>query len=277
MNGHEHQRMFWFRGSTMAVGGRIESPVCETIDAQGACVLPPTGGFASASVEKFSHRNIIGFDRVSSTVSGQKVRHGKQTAGETLVTVAIEGLNVLNVVTADRVVARMSSMHVREDDEASSRSEILPFGSHFENLRIGGVPIDLKPYPELVERGDHEALIRPCADRSFPWIDANGVPIREDDAGGEAQSDLQRRGSVPDRPRLAPLFRLGKDGAAVPPGCSMRGEHGIRIPGFGVVYFGEYLVTRASRRLTMMRIELGCPITGSIVCGNVDSNGHWDP
>lgn len=273
MNGHEQQRMFWFRGSTMAVGGRIESPVCENIDAQGACVLPPTGGFASASVEKFNHRNIVGFDRVSSTVSGQKVRHGKRTAGETLVTVAIEGLNVLDVITADRVVARMTSLHMREEKGAPSRSEILPFGSHFENLRIGGVPVDLRPYPDLIGVGDHDALTNRCArsaDRSegFPWIDANGAPIRED--AGQAEGR-------PDRVRLAPLFRLGKGGAAAPDGSAMQGEHGIRIPGFGVVYFGEYLVTRASRRLTMMRIELGCPIAGSIVCGNVDSNGHWDP
>jgi hypothetical protein len=282
MNGHEQQRMFWFRGSTMAVGGRIERPVCENIDAQGACVLPPTGGFASASVERFNHRNVIGFDRVACTVSGQKVRHGERTAGETLVTVAIEGLNVLDVITADRVVARMTSLHMREEAGAPPRSEILPFGSHFENLRIGGVPVDLRPYPDLIREGDHDALIDRCArsavrSEGFPWIDANGVPIREDAARAEEKSAHRHPTGAVDRARLAPLFRLGRDGASAPVGCAIQGEHGIRIPGFGVVYFGEYLVTRASRRLTMMRIELGCPIAGSLVCGNVDSNGHWDP
>ena len=71
--------------------------------------------------------------------------------------------------------------------------------------------------------------------------------------------------------------KIGRGDTAVPAGSTMNGEHGILIPGFGVVYFGEYLITPTSRRLTMLRIELGCPITGSIVCGYVDANGHWDP
>lgn len=95
MSHKENERMFWFRGSTMAVGGRIVSPVCENIDAQAASVLPPTGGFAAASVGGFNYKNIIRFDRATSTVSGQKVEHGKNAIGEriktgdTLVTVAI--------------------------------------------------------------------------------------------------------------------------------------------------------------------------------------------
>lgn len=281
MSHKANERMFWFRGSTMVVGGRIESPVCENIDAQGACVLPPTGGFSAASVDRFDFRNIIRFERATSTVSGQRVQHGQETAGETLVTVAIEGLNVLDVITADRVVARMTSRHVKDEKDRLPNPRILPFGSHFENLRIGGVPVELTPYAELVCEGDHDALIRPRTggpgeSERFPWIDSNGAEISVDNASPK-RAGSPRPESGGDRARLAPLFNVGRSKAASLAGSAMHGAHGIRIPGFGVAYFGEYLVTRASRRLTMMRIELGCPITGSIVCANVDSNGHWDP
>jgi hypothetical protein len=282
MSHKANERMFWFRGSTMAVGGRIESPVCENIDAQGACVLPPIGGFAAASVDGFNYKNIIAFERATSTVSGQKTTHDGKTAGETLVTVAIEGLNVLDVITADRVVARMTSRHVKDEKQPRSQPEILPFGSCFENLRIGGVPIDLRPYPELVCEGRHEGLLKACAQspgqsERFRWIDSNGTPLLTDQAPPKNKKGLQYSEPGADRAHLAPLFKVGKGNAAAPTGSAMSGEHGIRIPGFGVVYFGEYLITRASRRLTMIRIELGCPISGSIVCAHVDSNGHWDP
>lgn len=275
-----NERMFWFRGNTMAVGGRIESPVNENIDAQATCTLPPTGGFAAASAGRFNYKNIIRFERAASTVSGQKVKHGETTAGETLVTVTIEGLNVLDVITADRVVARMTSKHAKDQGETRSQPEILPFGSHFENLRIGGVPIELKPYPKLLREGRHEGLIHSHAcgtgdSEGVLWIDSRGNRINE--VTGWRGELLDAESPESDSVRLTPLFNVGKGSAGVPAGSMMNGEHGIHIPGFGVVYFGEYLVTRASRRLTMMRIELGCPITGSIVCGNVDSNGHWDP
>jgi hypothetical protein len=266
MSHNTNERMFWFRGSTMALGGRIVSPVCENIDAQAASVLPPTGGFAAASVGEFNYKNIIRFDRATSTVSGQKVEHGKNAIGETnktgdtLVTVAIEGLNILDVITADRVVARMTSSHAIDTSEPGA----VPFGSYFENLRIGGIPIKLRPYRELVCEGTYQALTAPphCAN-SFPFIDVNGM---------SKPLPAER-----DKVLMAPLFNVDRGRAAAVVGSTKSGVHGIRIPGFGTVYFGEYLITRASRRLTMLRVELGCPITGSIVCANVDTNGHWDP
>ena len=277
MSHNASERMFWFRGSAMAVGGIIAGPLHESISAQAASILPPTGGFANASADRFNYRNIIGFDRAASTISGQKVAHGKDTVAETLVTVVVEGLNILDVITADRVVARLTSRHAKEKKEPRHQPEILPFGSHFENLRIGGVPVEIRPYPELVCEGSHETLTKSSPDPSkrFPWIDSHGVRIGAPRLPPKVKSDKSRHD--PNQVRMAPLFKMSQGGTTAPAGCTMHGEHGILIPGFGVVYFGEYLITPTSRRLTMLRIELGCPITGSIVCGYVDTNGHWDP
>jgi hypothetical protein len=52
-------------------------------------------------------------------------------------------------------------------------------------------------------------------------------------------------------------------------------HHSVKIPKFGRIYFGELLITERSRRLTMMRVNLGSPIGGQIVMADADPNGGW--
>lgn len=47
----------------------------------------------------------------------------------------------------------------------------------------------------------------------------------------------------------------------------------VSIPGFGRVSFGEITITPQSRRLTMVRLELGSPIGGDCACADVMDNG----
>lgn len=273
MSHKPRERMFWYRGNAMAFGGRITSPVCESLDAQGSSVLPPTGGFASATAGPFDHRGIVSIERATSTVSGRSAEHDGIATRDTLVTVAVEGLNVLDVVTADRVVARMTSKHPEGDGEP----EMLPFGSYFENLRIGGHPIELTPYPDLVRNGRYRDVASTCSDR---FIDAQGTPVSLEE-GGELRTDEWTPGApspvFEDRLLLAPLFDAGSKNGYAPVGCEMRGANVIHVPGFGTIYLGEYLISRYSRRLTMLRIELGCPVEGTIVAANGGINGSDYP
>jgi hypothetical protein len=47
----------------------------------------------------------------------------------------------------------------------------------------------------------------------------------------------------------------------------------VSIPGFGRVFFGEITVTAQSRRLTMVRLDLGSPIGGDCACADFMDNG----
>jgi hypothetical protein len=47
----------------------------------------------------------------------------------------------------------------------------------------------------------------------------------------------------------------------------------VSIPGFGRVSFGEITITPQSRRLTMVRLDLGSPIGGDCACADVMDNG----
>ena len=52
-------------------------------------------------------------------------------------------------------------------------------------------------------------------------------------------------------------------------------QHVVTVPDFGKIFFGELLITDQSRRLTMLRLELGSPIGGFVACAEVESNGSW--
>jgi hypothetical protein len=49
----------------------------------------------------------------------------------------------------------------------------------------------------------------------------------------------------------------------------------VKIPNFGRVHFGELILRAGSRRLTMIRLELGSPTAGDGGVGEVDTNGSW--
>ena len=59
------------------------------------------------------------------------------------------------------------------------------------------------------------------------------------------------------------------------PGSTPRGTNGIYIPNLGAFYFGELIIQWSTRRLTMIRVELGSPTGGSGSVSDVDTNGTW--
>lgn len=266
MSHRDKNPRFWFRGNAAAFGGRLVSPICETLDVQGSAVLPPTGGFASATVGPFNHRNIVAFESATSTVSGHETDHDGATTRDTLVTATLEGLSILNMVTADRVVVRLTSRHPEKEGE---EPHMLPLGSYFENLRIGGVSIAPTPRPELVEQGGYAELTGTRPSRS--------VDGRDEESADPRNVALGAGSTFEDRYVLMSLFDADALAQSLPGGCEVKDGHGIYVPGFGTIYLGEYLVSRHARRLTMLRVELGCPVEGTIVSGYGDGNGHLRP
>ncbi|MGH9370110.1 MAG: hypothetical protein ACRD15_01115, partial [Vicinamibacterales bacterium] len=60
------------------------------------------------------------------------------------------------------------------------------------------------------------------------------------------------------------------------PGASID-HHLVVVPNFGRIYFGEIFITASSRRLTMMRLQLGSPVGGFVAFSEVETNGVWYP
>jgi hypothetical protein len=248
-------RTFLYHAHATGVTGRITLPFDEVIPVQAPAAIPVTGGYSSTRVENFRYREILSFRSATSVVSGDF--SARKQSYETLMSAAIEGLNILDVVTADLIVARLTSMHPKDGGEPS----IIPVGSYFENLRIAGCRVDAPLNNELFAR---------CGQ----YHDVRRV-INED---AEVRARLSRG--------FADLSAQPPNGALL---CSLAGDvnvhcrelevlgHAIRVPHFGTVYLAEFLIMPYSRSITMLRVELGCSVEGHITSGGGSGNGQPFP
>ena len=54
--------------------------------------------------------------------------------------------------------------------------------------------------------------------------------------------------------------------------------HVVHVPNFGKIYFGELFITGESRRLTMVRFQLGSADGGEVTAAEGETNGStWPP
>jgi hypothetical protein len=249
---------FLYHGGAVGATGSITLPVQETMDIQASVALPITGGHGSSRVENCRHRNYFSFCTAESHVVGSYSARDK--AYGTLATTTIEGLNIMDVVTCDRIVARLTAKHPEDQSEAS----FIPLGSRFENLRIAGHKID------VVLATDLFATSPTWGKLTQAYAKDKGV-----------KADLQSL--VPGKPKngfpgaKGSLFCTLARGLDTLPGGLSRNGHGIYVPHFGTVYLAEYYASPAAHRILMLRVELGCSVEGGYGAGGCDTNGGWPP
>jgi len=128
-------RVHYFHADACAFGGYFERPIERTIVPQAPMSLSPAGGYGSARSENFRLEGLVSYKSASTQVSGHL---SKKDGGGwvTLVTSVVEGLNVLDVVTADRLSAQISTEHPLVGDSP----KVTFLGTSFENLKIAGCP-----------------------------------------------------------------------------------------------------------------------------------------
>jgi hypothetical protein len=88
-----------------AVGGFLEEPVRNIIPTVAPVSLPAVGGLTAARSEAFTFERIVSVSSAYTRVSGQEDADGSVSI---LATSVVEGLNILEVIQADRIVAQVS-------------------------------------------------------------------------------------------------------------------------------------------------------------------------
>ena len=124
------EKTFLYHALASGVSGNITLPFHELIEVHAASALPFTGGHSASRAESFRFKDIISFSSASTITTGSET----SDAYNTLATATVEGLNILNLVKADRVVARLASKYSKDSRQHSATIA----GSYFENLRIAG-------------------------------------------------------------------------------------------------------------------------------------------
>jgi len=246
---------FQYHAEAVAASGKITLPHQESIEIQASMALPPGGGHGTSRSENFRHRNILSFHHAESHVVGSHSELDK--AHGSLSSVVIEGVNVLNVVTCDRLVMRLTTKHPDDGGDPS----FMIHGTHFHNLRIAGHLIDVQLATGLFNScGTWTELAKAYETKGDQQKDLKALTLlqREDDQLPESKGMLG--------------FTLAQWPDKLPGGLTRCG-HGVRVEHFGTVFLGELFIGRRVRRLTMLHIDLGCTVEGAVTLGSGEGNG----
>jgi hypothetical protein len=277
-------RRFLYHAHGSAIGGSITQPFKADIASSSATSLPVIGGFACAKDGPYQLKDVISYKSAHTYVSGIQTGDG---AYNSVVTCVIEGLNILHMITADSIIGRVSSNH--KDGE---QPEIIPLGSSFENLKIAGQPVQVDLNHDLfTQNPTHSALVSHHESGSkgnkgttkstiapkarYHWgLNSEKVPpalakgmLMEPGAGWSKSNGVLHTSLVK---QVRPVG-TGNSAEELPY------AYAIYIPHVGNLYLAELFSSGDTKRLTMLRVDLGSPFAGTVAAASPVSNGNWFP
>ncbi|HEY1895331.1 MAG TPA: hypothetical protein VGG62_03620 [Terracidiphilus sp.] len=274
---------------------RLQLPLVQEIKPQAFTKLPERGGYLSQHAHDYRLEGVVSFRSAYTQVAGNhdvKPGHGFSTVA----TSVIEDLNVLDVVTADRVVAQISTEHPL----AGYVPHISFLGTRFENLRIAGHKVDfdldcdfLGPRPEddSAYTGNHELMKKIAAQSKH----AEGFEAFSDDVFDGYYQDLAKAGDPdvenPDYEEslecsLVNNARLDQADDSYPGKCF---NHVIDVPNFGKIHLATLRVNHRQFQkgtgvpkqttvdLSMVKMKLGCFAAGTAAMVGTRTNGSSHP
>jgi hypothetical protein len=238
-----HRIPFHFHAEGHALSGEFRHPLWSVIQAQASASLSTIGGHATAQVENFHHQDFACFKSADTHISGKRRRN------DTFVTHAstvVKGLNILGMVTADRIVSRLTSVHSPKDPEG----HIIAEDSRFEGLKIDGEDV------KVILR--HDLLVK-C--KTFSEL-TKGI------AGDKKSGKIVAL----DEDRQVAICSLVEKIETKLKGVDVK-QHLIEVKNFGKIFLAEIFTDPGTRTLTMLRLELGSPHVAELIAGETRING----
>jgi hypothetical protein len=279
------KRVHYYHADASALGGSLQRPVEQIVPVQAPSSLAPVGGYGSAQVGEFQIEGILSFTSASTQVAGSVSK--ENGAWTTLVTATIEGLNVGEILAADRMVAQISTEHPL----VGYQPKVSFVGTKFENLRIAGCPVTPTFNLDLCSQGPVNTAGYPmtsCLDdpdfvsavgtqyaqmtdiNSLPeWVTNKQIPawVREQYQWDNPKVKVSQKGFV--------VCSLIDEITGEFPGTPF--GHAVEVPGFGRAFLAELVVDQNSYQLTMVRLELGSPVQGQFSMATGKGNGSTNP
>ena len=275
-------RIHRYNAEATVIEGHLELPLEQEIGRQAHASLPAQGGYISRRAHQYRLGEVISIRSGYTQVAGN--RSDKPGEGwSTLATVVVEGLNVLEVLTADRVVAQIITDH----PPAGYVPSISFLGTRFENLRIAGHLVNLqldlgilgsKPASDEPYGLDPD-LKRRISSQYNRICESQSLPADKRERYNRLSSSL---GSPEEVECSLVNHALGDY-----PGPSF--GHLIHIPNFGWISLAKVRVTyqevkeqgellrKTTVQLSMIDLHLGCATAGSGLAGVLSTNGSTTP
>jgi hypothetical protein len=284
-----------YHAEANVLSGHLQRPINQTIERQAPITLNDRrGGHLTRRVEDFSIEGLISFAKGETRVSG--ARSLKDNGWVTLSTSILEGLDVFEIITADRIVSQVSTDHPYKDGH---EPHVTFLGTQFKNLRVGGFPAELTLNLGICgdrPKGDRSYFqdpdfLREVKDQTEKIAKANRLPKELKDQYDEKLAYIKKLISNSDaggKDSHEPFTcSLVESIGEIPiPGVQIFG-HVLVIPEFGSVSLGEIEVGEKMYdnsekpcvyfELTSVKMKLGCLGYGTVAAGTVRTNGQTAP
>jgi hypothetical protein len=279
---------YLYHASAYGLAVELDRPTRQSIPTQAAAVLAASGGRGSHRVRDFAFDKFISLKEAYVEVGGSYDEdHAMHT---TYAYSVVEGINIADVLTADRIVSRT---FVYSPDDPKEEPSFDITGSHFDNLRIAGHKLDVKLATNVFHDHDTYSKIARAHQTatSDPWLfgskmaNLQGEELTElEDTyralkgiSGIAKECKTKKSRSADRGSywFSPANHLDMK--------SQIGESEIKnygsiicIPKFGVIRLAELVVHHHTRTLTMFRVHM-CSSGSGTSDGTGTSGGGTRP
>ena len=238
-------KIFLYQASAFGFAGKITAPFQDTILGQASCALATSGGYSQNSVENYRCENMMTVGMAKSQVIGNFSANDK--AYFSMASVTVEKINMMDMITCDRLTMRISSKTMKSDTPVEP--EITPLGCSFENLVINGKRYDIKMATDLFNTfGTFSSLNTPAGKKELSSLIL-----------AQGSANIEGYTMVGNETDLGIL------------------KHEIEIPQFGKIRLARLFCTPLSRRVSMMEVTLGCPGEGGGEFGGGTTNGGLFP
>jgi len=270
-----------------ALHGSLTLPLRHVIQPQAQLHLDPTGKYHSVPAKNFRAEGVVSYTSAYSQVSGN--RDPKHNGWTTLSSVVVEDLNILEVVTADRVVAQIIADH----PAVGYVPEISFLGTRFDNLRIAGHPVDVALDLNLFGKPEKDIHY---TKKDGPFLRGLREHYKHLWHGKELPADaLKSKVSTMNADILeheSLTFSLVSQidchsEIRFPPLPGTCAGHTIHIPHFGTVTFANVTVHqeefvdgvphKTTVELTMVDANFGCVVGGDLTAAYAKTNGTSVP
>jgi hypothetical protein len=285
--------------------GELKHPIKQKIEPQAPVELSDRrGGHLTRYAEDVSIEGLISFTKGRTRVSG--ARSLKNNGWSTLSTSILEGLNVFEVITADRIVSQVSTDHAYLNGHVP---HVTFLGTQFTNFQVGGfkptLTLNLGICGDIPAAGksylQDETFLKAVKAQTESIAHAKGLPADLKKQYDEKLTYIDslivtRNGDdkvchEPITCSLVESISFGENGIPIP-GLQIFG-HILVIPEFGSVALGEVEVgerkyeeeeqkKREERpspyfELTSVKMNMGCVAAGTASAATAKSNGHTVP
>ncbi|HXS75523.1 MAG TPA: hypothetical protein VN753_05050 [Terracidiphilus sp.] len=275
------ERYHLYHAEASTLDGELHLPFEQKTCSHTASKLNEHGGYVTQQADRFHLGGVVTFRSSYTHVGGNrdtKPDHGWNT----IATAVIEGLNVMEVVTADRVVAQISTDHPL----VGYVPRVTFLGTRFENLRIAGHPVKIdldlnilgpKPANDGIYASDSAFLQR--VSRQYEHIRGQqNLPNELAASYNQLPSASTKRESI----ECSVVNQV--EGSF--PGRSY--GHIIYVPDFGKIHLAtlqikhsdpnkDGILTKTTICLTMLKLEMGCIGGGLLQLGSGKTNGVTQP